>query len=74
MLKAMNEMIAPVRIVVEDGHATVRTHGASRKVEPVIRDIVNALKSGEASVPPGVYRIEMTRSRFFRYEYNLRPV
>jgi hypothetical protein len=74
MLKTMNEAFAPVRIVVENGHATVRTHGASSKVNPALADIVKAMKAGELSVPPGVYRIEVTRSRFLRYEYNLRPV
>lgn len=74
MLKTMNEAFAPVRIVVENGHVTVRTHGASSKINPALTDIVNAMKAGEISVSPGTYRIEVTRSRFFRFEYNLRPV
>ena len=74
LLKTMNEAFASVRIIVEEGHATVRTHGASSKINPVLSDIVNAMKSGEISVPPGVYRIEVTRNRFFRFVYNLRPV
>lgn len=74
MLKSMNRMLDPVRIVVEDGHATVRTHGASPRVKPVLEQIVAALKTGELSVSPGVYRIEVTRTRFFRLEYNLRHV
>jgi len=74
MLKTMNKAFAPVRIVVEEGHATVRTHGASPSVNPALADIVAAMKAGEINVEPGVYRIEVTRTRFFKYEYNLRPV
>lgn len=74
MLKTLNEALSPVRIVVEEGHATVRTHGASSKVNPALTDIVNAMKAGEISVPSGVYRIEVTRNRLLKYEYNLRPV
>jgi len=74
ILKSVNQALSPVRIIVEEGHATVRAHGAPSSTKSALTEIINAMKAGELSVSPGVYRIEVTRDRLFRYEYNLRPV